>query len=293
MKGLFYSFKLKDLILVYLGKALNRILIDIKYLQYYLPLTILIDKYSKLNYSVKAYKDALCLIEDDKVKSIKYLIRPFSSDQYVFDQVIIDKEYKTVLELATRVGGKVDVVIDAGSNVGYASLYLSNHLLNPKIICIEADINNFAFLKRNIEINNLSQSIFPLHAALWIKSDEILEVTDDFRDGSDWSRNVKKVEADYFHQRPVKSISLEGILQKFNLDIIDILKIDIEGTEKDLFDDQIFMDCLVKFVKIISLEIHEEISNSERILTKLREGGFEINFKGETVFGVNKGFLIA
>ena len=61
--------------------------------------------------------------------NISYRIRKKSTDFLVFEQVILKQEYKPFLELIKKYSKNKGLnLVDAGSNVGFASLYLNEHL---------------------------------------------------------------------------------------------------------------------------------------------------------------------
>lgn len=93
----------------------------------------------------------------------------------------------------------------------------------------------------------------------------------------------------YFNgiKHEIKSISLDNIIKENQIDYIDILKIDIEGSEYDLLEN-ISSDILDK-VKQITVEFHDFIdpnlkSKTKNILSRIESFGFKriskpINYK--------------
>lgn len=93
----------------------------------------------------------------------------------------------------------------------------------------------------------------------------------------------------YFNgiEHEIKSISLDRIITDNNIDYIDILKIDIEGSEYDLLEN-ISPDVLEK-VRQITVEFHDFIDpnlkiKTKNILSKIESFGFKriskpINYK--------------
>lgn len=69
-----------------------------------------------------------------------------------------------------------------------------------------------------------------------------------------------------------KTKTIEKLMQDHSLDIIDFLKIDIEGSEFALFDGELPLDK----IKYISMEIHREYGDVLTIMDRLTAGGFTI-----------------
>ena len=66
----------------------------------------------------------------------------------------------------------------------------------------------------------------------------------------------------------------------------DILKIDIEGAERFIFDDRASQDFLDK-TRVLVIEIHDEFNIRSSIYKELRKRGFSIVEQGELTLGVN------
>ena len=116
------------------------------------------------------------------------------------------------------------VIYDCGANIGTSVLFFSKNYPKAKIIAFEASPYIFSILKRNVEINKIT-NVTAHQNAVWIK-DETLEFGEEGADsGSIHSRaDVKKVK--------VQALDFLKILE--NEKRIDLLKIDIEGAEMQL-----------------------------------------------------------
>lgn len=79
-------------------------------------------------------------------------------------------------------------------------------------------------------------------------------------------------------------------MEQNNFDCIDILKMDIEGAEKELFaaSDLSFL----KHTKCIAIEIHDEFNCRNSIYQRLADYGFTRFNAGELTIGVNRNFLL-
>ena len=56
----------------------------------------------------------------------KFLVKRKSSDANVFKQIILDEEYKRVIEIFSERKLSLGNFIDAGANVGFTTIYLKN-----------------------------------------------------------------------------------------------------------------------------------------------------------------------
>jgi FkbM family methyltransferase len=165
-----------------------------------------------------------------------------------------------------------------------SSLYFALKFSDAKIIAIEPDSENFQILRKN----TLNYTLELINKAVWSSNQE-LGVFSGFRDGLPWSRTVSEI-TNYSHSHiKVHSITVGEILGLAN-GYIDVLKIDIEGSEKNLFEgDQI--SNLLAVTKFIAIEIHDEFRCRQLICDKLSDLGFKWFNSGEITIGENS-FLI-
>jgi FkbM family methyltransferase len=152
--------------------------------------------------------------------------RPNSSDQDVFDQIFVSREYRCLDDVSD-----VGLIIDCGANVGYSSAYLLSRFRNAHAIAIEPDAANHALLKRNMEPYGARAET--IHSAVWSHPTGLILSEESFGDGREWSRTVRESQS---HERPeMMAIDIGTLLEKSGYERISILKVDIEGSEKVVF----------------------------------------------------------
>ena len=192
------------------------------------------------------------------------------SDLEVFNQVWGRNEYALATKELLKVKDRHEDIniIDAGANVGYSTLFFLNEFPNARIVSIEPESSNFNMLKKNVSANNASNADIKQNG-IWNKACN-LKVVNTFRDGYSWSMQVVEVE----EPSELKAISLQDIIDEKGWKTIDILKIDIEGSEKQLFDDEASIKDILAITRVLALEIHDEVANRESIYKVLRESGF-------------------
>ncbi len=221
-------------------------------------------------------------------KGLNYNLRVGSTDFLVFDQVILEKEYQPIVDLIKAKNKQINNlnIIDAGANVGFATLFFSKEFSNNLIISLEPEQKNFESLVENISQNNLLDTIKPIQAGIWGKDTE-MTINNSFRDGREWSMSLKEANQNNDGQLKINGYSLATILLKYDLKIVDFLKVDIEGGEKYIFDEWAHDNSVFKLIKFIAIEIHDEIADRNFINQLLKTNGFEITEIGETTFGEN------
>ena len=214
----------------------------------------------------------------------EFLIRLHNSDIHVFNQIIVYGEYSPILKISKEQGmpDRRLNIIDCGSNIGLFTVWANRHFPDSKIVCVEADEANYKF---GLHALNKIQSteIHPLYKALWYNNTETVAVTDAFRDGDSWSKSVKAGGEQTSGQ--VGTITLKDIYdQFFEGENIDILKIDIEGAEADIFRQPESFGSILEHTRIIAIEIHDEANCRELTNDFLTRQGFHLFIASETTF---------
>jgi len=207
-----------------------------------------------------------------------------SSDLDVMKQIWEAEEYAPVVASIRRYLSTEDVplrIIDAGANVGYTTLYLKNAFPNAHIISLEPEDSNFRQLTRNISINQLA-NVTAIQAGLW-KRKAHLQVGSDFRDHREWSFHVEEVDS----PSGLKGYSVLDIMQQQNWAEVDLLKIDIEGAERYIFENADLAREALKSTRLIAIEIHDEFKIRPQIYEFLKQNHFDFFEDGETTIGRN------
>ena len=219
---------------------------------------------------------------------IKLILRNESfSDYLVLHQIFCFKEYKIVLGLINlnEFFSEPKIIIDAGANVGYTSVFFAHNLENSKIYAIEPSSENASIFIENISFLKNNQNILLYQKALSHKPGMTYTIDRDFRDGKDWSIATKP---DVMGE--VLGISLDEIIKEHNLKYITVLKIDIEGAERFIFDPQNDLSFL-DITKILCLEIHDEYGIRDSIYNLLKKNNFILFESGELTIGINKKYF--
>lgn len=126
--------------------------------------------------------------------------------------------------------GKV-IAFDVGANIGGYAISLSNHLPSDALIySFEPSKETFNILKENTK--HIS-SIIPLNIGLG-STNERVDLYSDSKEStlaSIYQRNLSHFNLELNQREVVEIRTIDSIMEEFNLDHIDFLKIDVEGNE--------------------------------------------------------------
>jgi hypothetical protein len=114
-----------------------------------------------------------------------------------------------------------------------------------------------------------------------------LSIQKDFRDGMEWSIQVIESKT----PTRLRAMQITEIMTKYSIEEWDILKLDIEGAEKYLFEREDYASEFLKKTKIIALEIHTEYISESVITNMLEKSGFVISRCGELIIGIKKDLM--
>lgn len=157
-----------------------------------------------------------------KLKRIKHAmqLRPGTTDRLVFREVFLFRSYAIDWPAP-------QIIVDGGGNIGLTSIWFANQYPDSKIYAIEPSAGNYQQLLKN---SAPYSAITPIQSALWNK-DAFLRIRNDT--DNDWAFVVEECDEDQPGSFKAKSIT--SLMLEYDWPIIDILKLDIEGAERELF----------------------------------------------------------
>jgi FkbM family methyltransferase len=200
-------------------------------------------------------------------------IRSGTSDEWLLYQIFSRKQYHIKLP-------KIHTIIDLGANIGLASLYFKLLYPDALIIGVEPDTNNYDLLVKNTR--HLDRVILYNNAISSVSGHGYLYQPNDLQPWAIRS-SVNKPETPVIGT--VEFVTIPQILKNHHLDTIDILKIDIEGAEALLFDNNYeeWLPC----VQNIIIEIHDDIYRGagQKFFRAIHKcfGEYQFSIKGSNV----------
>lgn len=136
-------------------------------------------------------------------------LRPGTTDQDVYDEIFISKEYDIDL-------GEPRFIVDAGAHIGLSSVFFACKYPKATIIALEPEPLNFDLLIKNTKPY---ANIQPLQAGLWSRKTH-LSIEDS--NVPTWSFRV----LESLSGEGIPAIGVRDIMTDFEADHIDVLKIE-------------------------------------------------------------------
>jgi len=173
--------------------------------------------------------------------------------------------------------GAIEYIIDCGANIGDESVIFACRHPKATILAIEPEESNFEILCLNAKE---SPNIIPIQAGLW-SSDTTLRVSN-----ADSGKESFRVVED--PQGAIAARSLGSLVAEYSLPRIDILKMDIEGAEFEIFSSNYaewlpLVQCL-----IVESADSDRPGTMQRIYRAIDELSLDFNFfiSGENLVGI-------
>lgn len=157
------------------------------------------------------------------------------ADLKVYDEVFRDREYDANV-------GDPRFIIDVGAHIGCVTALYAMRYPKAKIIAVELDGDNFKMLKRN---TSAFPNVVPIHAALWSHSNAGMRIENPGADT--WSYRAAE-------GGDIRGMTVHEIMAAYRADAVDLLKVDIEGNEKDVLEHSAPW---MHKVKAMVIELHE------------------------------------
>lgn len=222
---------------------------------------------------------SICLYITYKIKFLKTFsfsykgyhitLRPGKSDYAILNQVFVDKQYDSFEFIENP-----KIIIDGGANIGLSAMYFKMRFPDVKIYCVEPESENITNLKKNL---NQFDGIHILERGLWNVTKSIF-------------LNRGGCSADHFvtdYSTPstiseIPCVSISDLIAEYGISFVDILKLDIEGAEKQLFISN--TEWLDK-VGCLMIETHDRMiaGTGRALLDALHAYNFHLEVQGETM----------
>ncbi len=173
------------------------------------------------------------------------LVRIGTTDVSVFRQVLQECQYDFALPASPR------HIVDAGANIGLTAVFFANKYPKSEIIAIEPEESNFRILRENVKPY---PNVHPVLGALWKRECELVLIDPD--SGHHGFQTTDVGASTPRREARVQAFTVESLMKRMNWDRVDLLKVDIEGAEKEVFE---ACDSWISRVGACMVEVHDAI----------------------------------
>jgi FkbM family methyltransferase len=190
----------------------------------------------------------------------------------VYKQVAVWQEYDIPVSFTPR------CIVDLGANIGLSALFFSARYPDATVYAYEPQSENFELLLRNTRQNS---QVFPVQRAVWGH-----RIPCEVRSTGTEHWAAKIAEAAPGGSR--HTITVSEIIEDHELELIDILKIDIEGAERSVFTGDVSW---LSRVRLVIIELHDflEPGCAQAFFNALKDTPYTLEVVGENFVVRNRG----
>ena len=184
-------------------------------------------------------------------------------DIITFFVIFIKKDYGSIK--------KNSVIMDIGENIGFFSIYA---VINgaKKVYCYEPNSQAFKILKKNIKQNYFSNKVCAFQKAITSNNGKFISIP---LNSSPYNQVTKNLFKKNFKYETISTVSLNNQILINNIKKIDLIKIDCEGAEYDIFPS--LTRKTIKIIKEIRMEVHGKINP---LIKSLKHNPFKVISRG-------------
>jgi FkbM family methyltransferase len=233
------------------------------------------------NYTGKIY------FFDKKLRSFFYVLSRNKIDSLTADQIYTNADYdlrfmiryQELMEkfLKAESVGQKNLIIDCGANIGLSARYFAEEFPGALVVAIEPDASNFKMAVRNCE--HLSNVVIK-NCAIGSKKG-FVKIANQDADSNAFTTIRENSD------QGIEIVTVPEILSDYDGHQLFLAKIDIEGFESDLFQQETDW---VKSAAIIIIELHDWLfprrGTSINFLRVISEEDRDFIFKGENIFSI-------
>jgi FkbM family methyltransferase len=166
-------------------------------------------------------------------------VRLRTSDAEVYRDTFVREEYYYPTPFSPR------TIMDVGANCGMTSVFYANRYPDATVVAVEPEASNYAALLRN---TRAYPNVVPIHGALW-STDGQVEVFPPWPRWKQWGKWGFRVR----NGNGCRALTLTTLMREVGMETVDILKIDVEGAEREIFASCDWMDK----VRLLAIELHD------------------------------------
>ena len=214
--------------------------------------------------------------------------------EYIFSEIFTERQYERH-DIVIKEG---DVIFDVGANIGLFSIFVKGVEPTAKVFAFEPISPTFEVLQKNIHLHSLEDvvlfnyglssennpaKIFTFYPNMSANSTTKPEDTLAELEDIEVDQNSSKIEnlfEEFFQEKEQVACevrTLSSVINELGIDSIDLLKIDVEGEEYEVFQSIEAKDW--PKIKQIVAEIHDQKRRLKQISQMLADKGFKIQLE--------------
>ena len=218
--------------------------------------------------------------KDGAYKSSRYhsniYLRNKYADKCTFKQVFLEAQYNFHISFTPT------TIIDGGANIGLASVYFAHRYPSASIVSVEPSQENFEVLQKNIaSFSNVKAKL----GGIWNDNKNLVIVN-----AQDYDNSFMVEEVEAVTPGSIPAFSIASIMQEQQWVTIDLLKLDIEGSEKEVFEKN--YETWLPNTRMVIIEVHDHMRKgaAKSVFTAVNKYNFSFSMNHENLIFINQDF---
>ncbi len=194
-------------------------------------------------------------------------LRSGTSDFPIFFKIFTEGEYRLPFDFTP------ETIIDAGANIGLATVFFALNHPQSRILALEPDAGNLELLRLNTaglpHVTIFAKALWNRNTLLTLKNDN----------AEPWAHQFGEGESGQ-----VAAITVPELLEELGTEKLDLLKMDIEGAEETVFDET--AAAWFDRIRVLVVEMHDRHAPTatKNLVRHLASRDFQSHIFGESMF---------
>jgi FkbM family methyltransferase len=205
-------------------------------------------------------------------------IRDKFADKYTFKQVFLEDQYNFKFPFTPS------TMLDGGANIGLASVYFAHRFPNTKIVAVEPNEENFKMILKNT-VNY--PNVFAKQGGIWNDNKRLAIIDKAAYDNSFMVTEVAENTPD-----SLPAFSIHSIMQEQGWSTLDVLKLDIEGSEKEVFEKNV--EEWLPHTRMLIIEVHDNMRKgaAKSVFAAISKYDFTFSMHHENLVFINQNLTL-
>jgi FkbM family methyltransferase len=208
-------------------------------------------------------------------KGIKIKLERLCRDELFFQNIVLNEEYNPPgYEIK-----ETDTVIDIGGNIGIFAMFAGKRATKGRVLTFEPVEQNYRFLLQNIKLNKAT-NVVATKAAVSASRGHVRVFLNNLNKGCHSLFDVNATRPDQLYE-DVPSVSLQDIMDDFDVKRCHFLKLDCEGAEYQILNGlpHSFFNRIDRIVMEYHTTVDPEqtVKQSDELIEHLQHVGYQID----------------
>jgi FkbM family methyltransferase len=175
-------------------------------------------------------------------------------------------------------------MLDGGANIGLAAVYFAHRFPNAKIVAVEPSEENYKMIIKNtVKYPN----VIAKQGGIWNDNKRLVII-----DKAAYDNSFMVAEVAENTPESLPAFSIHSIMQEQGWSTLDVLKLDIEGSEKEVFEKNV--EEWLPHTRMLIIEIHDNMRKgaAKSVFAAISKYDFTFSMHHENLVFINQNLTL-